>query len=410
MNNRIRKDIKWGLMAIVAVVALFGCSDPDLVCTDPIGCIEFGRSEPIRIATLLPETGDAAYLGLDALAAVELALADRDDALLGHPISLTQEDSGCTRALGQTAVARIITQPGHVGVIGPICSEVATAAIPVVNGVGMVMISPAATDVGLTAVNPSPPSFFRTIPTEEVQARVAAEFAIDQLNAQRAAIISDGSPYATTLQTQFATTFQALGGEVVFEGVLDATQADTVELTAALLVGQPEVLYLPLFIPEANYLLGRLGELPEMADLTVVGSDVLFVPLFPQATGTAVDGMYISSHALLSETYQAFLARWRARYDAPPGSFVAPYAYDAANLLLDAIETAAQTSSSGRLLIGQQALRDALLAADGQAALTGPYQCAPAGDCATGRSLGIYQLGRTESAGLRWPPQLVWKP
>ena len=58
------------------------------------------------------------------------------------------------------------------------------------------------------------------------------------------------------------------------------------------------------------------------------------------------------------------------------------HAYDATNLLLPAIQAVAQQGADGTLLIGRQALRDALYATSGFVGLTGTLTCNEFGDCA----------------------------
>ena len=58
------------------------------------------------------------------------------------------------------------------------------------------------------------------------------------------------------------------------------------------------------------------------------------------------------------------------------------HAFDATNILLDAVESVAQQGEDGTLLIGRQALRDAVAATADYAGLTGTLTCSEFGDCA----------------------------
>ena len=51
-------------------------------------------------------------------------------------------------------------------------------------------------------------------------------------------------------------------------------------------------------------------------------------------------------------------------------------------MVLDAVEEVAQVGDDGTLLIGRQALRDALFATSGMAGITGTLTCDEYGDCA----------------------------
>ncbi len=58
------------------------------------------------------------------------------------------------------------------------------------------------------------------------------------------------------------------------------------------------------------------------------------------------------------------------------------HAYDATNMIFNAIEKVALTDSSGNLYIPRTALKDAFLATSGYAGITGTLTCNSDGDCA----------------------------
>jgi branched-chain amino acid transport system substrate-binding protein len=92
-----------------------------------------------------------------------------------------------------------------------------------------------------------------------------------------------------------------------------------------------------------------------------------------------------------------------------PSGFHA-FAYDGTNIMLDAIESVAQVGSDGTVLIGRQALRDAMAATANFNGLSGNLTCNEYGDCATGEALGIFQITSAEINDGKWPPDVVWTP
>lgn len=409
---RFRQSLPWlfGLIVLVTAVST-SCTNNIPACTDPLGCIELRPNDPIEIATLLAESGDAAPLGLDAAAGVEMALQAHNNEFLGHPLMLTRENSGCLRTQAQTAVTRIIANPQTIGIIGPTCAATAELILPVVDGVGLTLISPSVTNPE-TAVAPTstdPQAFYRTIPASIIQGQIAAQYSREQLNLRRAAIIGSSSQISTQQANAFAQTFTDLGGRIVFHGTLSTEQQDSSELLAAITVGQPDILFLPLFSPEANTFLNQLANELNLENLSLIGPDTLFTPQFAESTGPAAEAMYLVAPAIVSETYQQFLTAWQERFNSPPIHPYHVYAYDAVNMLLEAVEASAEVGNDGSLLIGKQALRDAL-AQTNMAGLSGTLVCQPNGACGTAVSLGVYQLSNAEINGRRWPPPLIWKP
>ncbi len=80
------------VVSFVVFVIIFpmGCkkTEPPFECTDAIGCVTIAPGEPIKLGVLQPLTGRMAALGTGQIRGVELALANRTNKLLGHPVEL----------------------------------------------------------------------------------------------------------------------------------------------------------------------------------------------------------------------------------------------------------------------------------------------------------------------------------
>lgn len=83
-----------------------------------------------------------------------------------------------------------------------------------------------------------------------------------------------------------------------------------------------------------------------------------------------------------NDIYTQFLATYQADYGTEPTAPFHAHAFDATNMLLNAIESVAQVGADGTMLIGRQALLDALGATSGMAGITGTITCDANGDCA----------------------------
>ena len=86
------------------------------------------------------------------------------------------------------------------------------------------------------------------------------------------------------------------------------------------------------------------------------------------------------------------------KYGEMPKNHSYPYAYDATNLLLQAIEAVTVQGSDGTLYIGRAALRDTLYATTDFNGMTGLLNCTEFGDCSAIRIV-VYHLD-DPSAGL----------
>ena len=96
------------LWQVAALLTACQSAAPPFECTDKIGCVTIGPDEPIKIAVLQTLSGDVAAYGMDQVRGIELAVADRDGKLLGHPIELQKEDDQCSSEGGATAGLKIV--------------------------------------------------------------------------------------------------------------------------------------------------------------------------------------------------------------------------------------------------------------------------------------------------------------
>lgn len=386
-----------------------------LECTDEIGCVEIAPDEPIHVGYMLTISGATASLGEDSRGGIEIAIDDHNGELLGHEIELSGEDSGCSAEGGQTAAQKIAADSTVVGVIGTNCSSSATAALPIISQAGLVLISPSNTAPSLTNDNPDEggvwePGYYRTGHNDLIQGRIAAEYMFNELGATTLATIHDGSPYAEGLQAVAAEVFAELGGEVTFQGAVNVGDTDMRPILTEIASNPPAVIYFPIFEPEGDLIAAQSIEIAGLEETTLMGADGLLADTFPEGTGDAADGMYLTGPYVAGTAYTDLLAKWDAKFGGTPPSGFHAHAYDATNMLLDSIEQVAQVGDDGTILIGRQALRDALSSISGFAGVTGSLTCGPTGDCATGEALGVYQISMDEITGGNWPPAVVWTP
>src|SRR5690606_26571531 len=106
--------------------------------------------------------------------------------------------------------------------------------------------------------------------------------------------------------------------------------------------------------------------------------------------------------------YDAFLAKYRAKYGEPISTFHA-HGYDAANILFDAIERAPMITPDGSLPIGRYVVRNQVSATWDHEGVMGLLTCDPYGDCSL-PVIGIFQITADDIDG-GWPPAPpVWRP
>ena len=386
-------------------------------CMDALGCVEVGPDDPIVVGAMLTVSGAVSLYGEDTRGGIELAILARDETLLGHEIQLVIEDDLCTAEGGQSAAQRLAADETIVGIIGPTCSSAAQGAMSIVSDAGMLTISPTNTSPILTNNDVESggihrPGYFRTIPNDIFQGAMVGQFAIEVLQAKSLATIHDGGTYAEELSGIVADTFAERGGEVVFEGAVSVGDTDMSAILTEIAASEPDIVFFPLFPPESEFFAAQLTKTPGLQDATMVTADSSFVASFPTNTGDAAVGVYISGPSVTGDAYEQFLVTWDEEFGGEPPSGFHAHAYDAANLLLNAVEAVAEATDDGGLLIGRQALRSAIAAVEGYLGLTGELTCQDEspfdGDCASSTGLAVFEVTEETVYGDRWPPPTVW--
>ncbi len=379
----------WALLLSVALI-LVGCgpASPSFECADAIGCVEILPGEPIKIGVMQALSGDMAPQGQELLQCVELALSERDNELLGHPIELESADSECSGEGGTTAALKITADRQIMGIIGPSCSGAAATAMDLVSTAGLVMISGSASSPLLTSVGGErgtnwQPGFFRTAQNDSFSGRAAAIFAFEVLGVRRAATIDDGGSYTRGLTDTFKKAFAELGGQVVLAAAVNKGDTDMQPVLTAVAMSGAELLYFVVYRPEGDHLVLQARDMEGLAGVQLVTAEGFYFEPFIEAVGEAGVGLHFVAPATPEgPAYDAFVVQYEASYGEPLAA--TPYhahTYDAANLLFDTVEAVAVQDRDGTLHVGRQALRDALYATAGYEGLTGSLTCDEYGDC-----------------------------
>jgi len=388
--------------------------------SDAIGVVAIPAGDPIHIAFWGVLSGPDSTLGEDSKRGVEIAIDDRGGSLLGRSIRLTAEDAGCNAEGGTAAATKLSVDTTIVALIGSSCSGEAAAGVPILTNAGMVTVSPSNTRPAFTepaqrgsggVLEADFAGYLRTAHSDAIQGAVAAQFAYNELGIRKAATIHDGSPYAEALQGVFADTFRELGGTITSQEAISPTDTDMRAVLTKIAADEPEMIYLPIFIAAGGQVTAQAKEVSGLEDAVLMGADGMFSPEYVTAAGPAVEGAYLSSPDFTAFTgkYSGFLEKHRAKYGSEPLSIFHAHAYDAANIIFNAIEQVAVEGPDGTLYIGRQALRDALFATRNYEGLIGTLSCDAYGDCSS-PVIAVYKVTDREVGG-EWPPEApFWKP
>jgi branched-chain amino acid transport system substrate-binding protein len=161
----------------------------------------------------------------------------------------------------------------------------------VYKDLSLVVITPTASEVSLTQKGYQ--NFFRVNANDNTQARVDAEFLVNNVGARRVAVIYNDDPYGQGLGQLITNELQALGAEVVLDlqvGVEQSTFAEEIPQIAA---AQPDAIFYGGYEVEAPYLRLELAEAG--LDVPFLASDGAFLAATIDEAGSAAEGMYVSA-------------------------------------------------------------------------------------------------------------------
>ena len=426
----MQKHMRWSAILVVLLLALAACSpegggdetdgagwhgsghhrrrrrsrrDCD---ADEFGCYEVAEGEPILIGTALVITGANETLGLDSQYGAEVARTVRPE-IAGHEVEFNHQDDGCA-AEGGTAAATALVSEGVAAVIGTSCSSAGQPAAEITSAEGILMVSSSNTAPSLTAEETHQPFYARTAHNDEIQGAAMAQFVCEELQLTSAATIDDGSPYADQLANVFARSFEEqCGGEITAEEAITVGDTDFSGVLGNIASGSPEFLYTPIFTAEGALIAQQVKDTAGLENTVHGGADGYFNPDWLEATGDDALGHYNSGPDLAFGgdfyTDEFLPAYTEVSGEEEPISVFHAHAFDAYNMIADAIESVAFTDG-GTTFIPRTALRDALFATSGYEGITGTLTCNETGDCADAQ-ISVSQVVEGDD-GLEW--ERIW--
>jgi branched-chain amino acid transport system substrate-binding protein len=324
-------------VAVVAVVALttalVACSsDDDRLVDDTVADTTTTTVRPevtgdgrLVIGALLPPADT--LLGEPMAEAVEIAVSRINSAggVLGQRVQLIVADEGSSTATATASIQTLLDRDVD-AVIGPASSLIALSTLDELVSAGKVVCSPTASALALDGF-PDDDLFFRTVPSDSLQARAIAA-AADQTGAQRVTIVyvddAYGRPFAEAVEASLATGASAVVERIAFAGDDD----DLSDEAAMLANSDTQVMVLLADGDDGTRFLEALDDNDTSALATIFVNDALRNPTAPQR----IQGLDPELRGkIVGLAPQADSGDPAAPFD-PPGLFAAN-AYDCANLI-----------------------------------------------------------------------------
>lgn len=173
------------------------------------------EAEPIVFGAVAPMTGSAADYGIQVERGMRMAIEEINAAggIDGRPIELKICDDKCDPKEAVLCAQRMVEDPDVFAVLGHICSSCTLAGAPIYDEAGVTMMTVNSTNPRITEQGWE--HVFRSTPHDGQQGPYMAKFAIEDLGAEKIAIIHDSDDYGSGLMEAAKPVVPDLGGEVV---------------------------------------------------------------------------------------------------------------------------------------------------------------------------------------------------
>lgn len=305
------------------------------------------NGDTIKLGSMFETTGAVSAYGQAEANGVNLAVKEINEAggILDKQIELVEYDTKSDNAEATSVATRLATEDQVVAIVGPATSGAVQAATQPITRAQVPLITPSGTADNLTVTESgdTQPYVFRTSFQDSFQGVALANFAMNNLEADKAIIIGDSSSdYAVGLTNAFKDTYE---GDIVAEEYFTQDDTDFSAILTRIQNEDYDFIYLPAYYEQAGLILKQAREMG--IEQPILGGDGFSnQALLDLAGKDNVDDVYYSAHFSLEnedEQVQTFIDNYVAEYDTQPDAFSA-LAYDAVYLAVQAMEDAGEAT------------------------------------------------------------------
>jgi len=300
-------------------------------------------ADTIKLGVAGAHSGDLASYGIPSVKAAELVVKDINakGGVLRREVVLLVEDDVCKPEVATNTATKLLSQRVHV-VMGHICSGATKAALAIYKAENIICMSPSATNPPLTQSGEYP-TFYRTIASDDAQARLEVDYAINVLKAKKIAVLHDKGDYGKGL-AEFAKAFiekDSRAEVVLYEGVTPGA-VDYSAVVQKIKRFKADAVIFGGYHPEASKIVMQMRK--KRMDTAFISDDGVKDDTFIKVAGEFAEGVYATGPKDTSKNPLAIAATeaHRKAYGSDPGAFFLN-AYAATQALLNAIEKAGST-------------------------------------------------------------------
>lgn len=310
----------------------------------------------VRIGFVGGLSGRTADLGISGRNGAKLAvdIRNKSGGINGRQIELVIGDDKQDVETARKVVSGMIDMKVE-AIIGPMTSEMAIEIVPIVNAAKMLTIGPTVTTNLLTGIDDQ---FFRVVGTTRDYAAICAQYHAQKLGLRRVAIFYDLSnrSYSESWSNDYISAFENVGGKVVkrigyvsskdlyFTGLVQSLA--NLQFDGVLIVGNSV---------DAAMLIKGIRRINQKVQ--IMASEWAATERLIEMGGRTVEGVAVAQFLDREDTHPSYISFREAYMEhhsgAEPG-FAGLTAFEATNIVLDAIGKKAEGQSLKQAILSQE--------------------------------------------------------
>jgi branched-chain amino acid transport system substrate-binding protein len=323
-------------MLLGMAVAVSGCAGNE---KKPKVKAAVSEEKIVKIGLITSLTGGVKASGESTLNAFNLAIEQAAGRAGDYKIETVVADDRNDDIEAVNVASKLISQDKVNCIVGPLTSITSIPVGELCNKSKIPMITNTATDPRVTVDNGKRKEYvFRACFIDPFQGKVAAKFALDNLQKKTAAVLYDqGNDYTIELSNTFKESFTAGGGAITDFIAYSRTDVDFSTVLSNIANKNPDILYLPDYYQRA-VLIGSQARDKGIKAVFLGGDRWDFADI----GNAAMAGSYFTNHFSIEDRrpeVQKFLNDYKVKYGTAP-DLRAVLGYDAANIMLSAIKAA----------------------------------------------------------------------
>jgi branched-chain amino acid transport system substrate-binding protein len=297
----------------------------------------------VKIGFAGPLTGPIAHVGKDEQYGAQLAFEDANAkgiSLGGQKVKfelMAEDDQADPRTA--TTVAQRLADAGVKGVIGHVTSGAAIPASRIYEQAGIPAITPSSTSPALTRQHYK--TTYRVIANDLQQGAAMAKFATEVLKAKRIAVIDDRTAYGQGLADAVVDSLKRLGVTPVGREFTTDKSTDFAAILTKLKGARPDAIFYGGMDAQGAPVLKQMKQLGITAKY--LGGDGACTAEMIKIAGPAMSAdVYCTQAGIPMDKMPGgkdFNERFKKRFGVPVQLY-APYSYDAASALVEAMKLA----------------------------------------------------------------------